>query len=97
MTTLKLLAVATALVLTAGPAAAVTVKNTSDVEITIGVDRGSKEEVQKVPAGKSVTVECKDGCGVTGPWGFSWKASGDDEIVTDGTALVTVMDETAAE
>ena len=50
-----------------------------------------------MPAGKSVTVECKDGCGVTGPWGFSCKASGDDEIVTDGTALVTVMDETAAE
>ena len=37
MTTLKILAVATAFVLMAGPAAAVTVKNTSDVEITIGV------------------------------------------------------------
>jgi len=92
MHTLKLLAGATAFLLMAGPAAAVTVKNTSNAEITIGVDWGSKEKVETVPAGKSVTVECKDGCGVTGPWGFSWKASGDDEIVTDGTALVTVMD-----
>ena len=92
MNTLKLLAGATAFLLMAGPAAAVTVKNTSNAEITIGVDWGSKEKVETVPAGKSVTFECKDGCGVTGPWGFSWKASGDDEIVTDGTALVTVMD-----
>jgi hypothetical protein len=92
MNTLKLLAGATAFLLMAGPAAAVTVKNTSNAEITIGVDWGSKEKVEKIPAGKSVTFECKDGCGVTGPWGFSWKASGDDEIVTDGTALVTVMD-----
>ena len=92
MNTSQILAVATVLVLMAGPATAVTVKNTSNAEITIGVDWGSKEKVETVPAGKSVTVECKDGCGVTGPWGFSWKASGDDEIVTDGTALVTVMD-----
>jgi hypothetical protein len=92
MSTLKFAAAAAAFVLLAAPAAAVTVKNNSNAEITIGVDWGSKEKVETIPAGKSVTVECKEGCGVTGPWGFSWKASGNDEIVTDGTALVTVMD-----
>jgi hypothetical protein len=39
-----------------------------------------------------VTFECKDGCGVSGPWSFSWKASGDDVITTDGRSLVTVME-----
>jgi hypothetical protein len=92
MTTLKILAAATAFVLMAGPAAAVTVKNNSAAEITIGVDWGSKEKVETIAAGKSVTVDCKEGCGISGPWGFSWKASGDDEITTDGVSLVTVMD-----
>jgi len=82
---------AAALLLIAGPAAAVTVKNASKSEITIGVDWGSKEKVETIPAGKSVTVDCKDGCGISGPWSFSWKASGDDEITTDGTSLVTNM------
>ena len=76
----------------AGPAAAVTVKNTSNAEITVGVDWGSKEKVETIPAGKSVTVDCKDGCGISGPWSFSWMAAGDDEITTDGKSLVTVMD-----
>ena len=30
-----------------------------------GIDYGAKSTVEKVPAGKSVTFECKDGCGVT--------------------------------
>ena len=92
MTSLKLLAAATAVALMAGPAAAVTVKNASSAEVTIGVDWGSKEKVETIPAGKSVSFDCKEGCGVSGPWGFSWKASGKDEITTDGTSLVTVMD-----
>jgi hypothetical protein len=86
-----------ALLLAATPAAAVTVKNASNAEITIGVDWGSKEKVETIPAGKSVTVDCKDGCGISGPWGFSWKAAGDDEITTDGTSQVTVMDGKKAE
>jgi hypothetical protein len=81
-----------ALALIATPAAAVTVKNSSSGEITIGVDTGNKEKIETIAAGKSVKLDCKEGCGVTGPWGFSWMASGDDEIDTDGTALVTVMD-----
>jgi len=92
MTSLKLLAAATAVALMAGPAAAVTVKNTSSAEVTVGVDWGSKEKIETIPAGESVSFDCKEGCGVTGPWGFSWMASGKDEITTDGTALVTVMD-----
>jgi hypothetical protein len=91
MTTVRMLAAATAFLLVAGPAAAVTVKNTSDAEISIGVDYGEKSEVKSVPAGKSVTFDCPDGCGVTGPWGFSWMAKGDDEIPTDGKSLVTVQ------
>ena len=37
-------------------------------------------------------IDCKDGCGVTGPWGFSWMASGNDIITSDSTALVTVQE-----
>ena len=87
---LKVLLGTAAIVLIAGPAAAVTVKNTSDVEITIGIDRGAKESTKTVGAGKSAKFDCPDGCGVTGPWGFSWMAAGDDEISTDGKPLVTV-------
>jgi hypothetical protein len=83
--------------LIAGPAAAVTVNNTSNAEISIGVDWGSKEKAETIPAGKSVTFECKDGCGVSGPWSFSWMAKGDDVITTDGKPLVTVMDGKKAE
>jgi hypothetical protein len=86
-------AAAAALVLaTAVPATAVTVKNTSAGEFTIGVDMGSTEKVETIGAGKSVDVDCPDGCGVTGPWGFSWMASGNDTITSDGTALVTVQE-----
>jgi mevalonate pyrophosphate decarboxylase len=81
---------AAALALLAGPAAAVTVKNTSKAEVSIGIDWGNKEKAEKIPAGKSVSFECKDGCGVTGPWAFSWMAKGDDTITTDGKSLVTV-------
>ena len=86
-------AAAAALVLTmAAPALAVTVKNTSKGEFTIGVDLGSSEKVETIGAGKSVEVDCPDGCGVTGPWGFSWMAKGNDTITSDGTALVSVQE-----
>lgn len=80
------------LVALAGPAAAVTVKNTASAEVTIGIDYGDKEKVESIPAGKSVTFECKDGCGISGPWSFSWMAKGDDEITTNGQSLVTVVE-----
>jgi hypothetical protein len=76
----------------AGPASAVTVKNTSAGEFTIGVDMGSTEKIETIAAGKSVELDCKDGCGVTGPWGFSWMAKGNDAISSNGTSLVTVQE-----
>lgn len=89
MSVLKaLLPSAGALLLLAGQAAAVTVENTSKKEISIGIDYGAKEEVKEVGAGKSATFECDEGCGVTGPWGFSWMAEGDAAFTTDGSRLV---------
>ncbi len=90
MKSFKTLTLAAATMLIAGAATAVTVKNTSTADVTIGIDWGAKDKVETVPATKSVSFECKDGCGVTGPWGFSWMAAGNDEIVTDGRSLVTV-------
>lgn len=75
-----------------GSASAVTVKNTSAGEFTIGVDFGNEEKIETIPAGKEVKLDCKDGCGVTGPWGFSWMAKGDDVISSNGQALVTVAE-----
>ena len=88
-------AAALALVM-AGPAsAAVTVKNTSSGEFTIGVDLGSEEKVETIAAGKEVKVDCKDGCGITGPWGFSWKVKGDDVISSNGQSLISVQEPAA--
>ena len=36
--------------------------------------------------------ECDNGCGVAGPWGFSWMAKTGDMIETDGKPLVTVTE-----
>ena len=86
-------AAAAALVLAiASPALAVTVKNTSSGEFTIGVDMGNEEKVETIAAGKEVKLDCKAGCGVTGPWGFSWMAKGDDTISSDGKSLVSVAE-----
>jgi hypothetical protein len=92
---MKLSTVATSLAailaLTAS-AGAVTVKNTSSGEFTVGVDYGDKEKIETIAAGKSVDLDCPDGCGVTGPWGFSWMASGKDSISSNGQSMVTHMD-----
>lgn len=84
---------AAALLLVAGQATAATVKNTGSSEFTIGVDTGNSEKVDTVGAGKSVTLDCPDGCGVTGPWGFSWMVAGDDSITSDGKSLIVVDEE----
>jgi hypothetical protein len=75
--------------LLASPAYAVTVENSSSNEIKIGVDYGNNEEVKTVAPKKSAKFDCPDGCGVTGPWGFSWMVQGDDVIKTDGNSLVS--------
>jgi hypothetical protein len=93
MSNLKLISSScAALLLLTSAAAAVTVKNTSDKEITIGVDKGSDEKVQKIGAGDSAKLDCKEQCGVTGPWGFSWMAKGDATINTDGQSLINVTE-----
>jgi len=90
-------AAAAALAMTmAAPAyAAVTVKNTSSGEFTIGVDLGNEEKVETIAAGKEVKVDCPEGCGVTGPWGFSWKVKGDDVISSNGQSLISVQEPSA--
>ena len=96
---MKLATAAAAAALTlaiAGPAAAVTVKNTSAGEFTVGIDYGNEEKVETIAAGKEVKVDCKDGCAVTGPWGFSWFAMDGDTISSNGQALVTVQEPGAA-
>ena len=90
MQTFKTLTLAAAGMLIAGAATAVTVKNTGKTDFTIGIDMGNSEKVETVPATKSVTFECKDGCGVTGPWSYSILASNTDEIASDGRPLVTI-------
>lgn len=93
MTDFKVLATScAALLLLSTAASAVTVKNTSDKEITIGVDRGAEESVEKIAPGKSAQLECKEQCGLTGPWGFSWMAKGDATISSNGESLVNVQE-----
>lgn len=80
--------------LAATPAFALTVTNESAEEVTVGLDMGNKEGTHKIPAGQSVSFksECNDGCGLTGPWGFSWMAATGDKISTDGKPLVTIAE-----
>ena len=68
-----------------------TVKNDSGKQVSIGVDYGNKEQVKKIDAGQSASFDCKDDCGVTGPWGFSWMARGNDTINTNGKSSVTAQ------
>lgn len=73
-----------------GAASALTISNKDSKEHTIGVDLGNKESVHKVPAGGNVTFksECNDGCGITGPWGYSWLAKTGDEIAFNNKELM---------
>lgn len=94
MLTKTVLAASAVVALAAGPALALTVTNKNTKEHAIGLDLGNQESVHKIPAGQSVTFknECDEGCGVTGPWGFSWMAKTGDKIETDGKPLVTVSE-----
>lgn len=79
-----------ALVLVLGSAtaaSALTISNTGSKDFEIGLDQGDKETVHKVPAGKSINFksECNDGCGVTGPWNYSWMAKTGETISSDGS------------
>lgn len=89
---MKSVSVATlALLISTGVANALTVSNTGAKAFTVGVDMGNKEMTKEVAAGKSAKISgCDNGCGVTGPWGYSWWANAGDTIKSDGTPLVTV-------
>jgi len=80
---------AVTVVLFAGPAMALTLTNTGKDEQTVGIDKGAKEEVLKIGAGKSVTVKgCEDGCGVTGPWDYSKFSVTSDKIEFNGKSEI---------
>lgn len=83
---------AAVLSLAAIPVAALTIKNTSSTEISVGVDNGTEEAVYQVPAGGSVDVkqDCSSDCAVTGPWGYSRLLPQNATVETDGTPTVTV-------
>ena len=76
--------------LPAVPAMALTITNKSSKEHTIGVDMGNKEEVHKIAGGGSVTLkeQCAEGCGLTGPWGYSWMAKTGQDFAFDDTKLI---------
>lgn len=83
---------ATAVLLGAAiPVGALTVKNTSDNDFTIGVSTGTEQAVHTVPAGNSFDVkqDCSDDCAVTGPWGFSHFVPQNAIIESDGLAILS--------
>ncbi len=93
MTKLSIVSTAlAALALTATAASAVTVTNTDSKDHKIAISWGNKQTVENVAAGKSVKFDCPDDCGVSGPWGFSWMAKGNDTITNNGKSLVTLYD-----
>lgn len=74
------LSIATTAMLTTG-AAALVITNKDAAEQKIGVHMGNKQRVDTIAAGKTLDLskDCADGCGLTGPWGFSWMAkTGED-------------------
>jgi hypothetical protein len=73
------------------PVPALTIKNTSSADVSVGVDNGLDEAVYQIPAGGSVDVreDCSTDCAVTGPWGYSRLVAQNVTIETDGTSLVT--------
>ena len=97
----KAFTLAAAAALFATPAAAFTMTNQDDAELKFGIDEGATEHVETVAAGKSDDFSslCKEGCGVTGPWGFSWMANPGDKLVYNDGKLngATVVADTATQ
>lgn len=87
MKVMKASALTLAAMLFAAPAMALTIENQDADELKFGIDEGNTEHVETVAAGATgdFTDKCKDGCGLTGPWGFSWiAAAGDTLVIKDG-------------
>jgi hypothetical protein len=74
------------------PALAVTVSNTGKTDIKLGIENnGAPKRSEELPAGKSVTFDCKSGCGLSGPWlGVEW-AKDKQTFTTDGKTIDTKM------
>lgn len=85
----SMLAASGALLLTAGAASAVTISNQSKEAITVGIDAGNAENVEKIAAGASHDAKgfCPTGCGLTGPWGYSYLSSAGEKVTYDGDTL----------
>lgn len=83
MTIIKTSLMAVAALLIATPASALTIENQDTTELKVGIDQGDVEHVEAIAAGKNadLTAKCKDGCGLTGPWGFSWMATPGEKLV----------------
>ncbi len=83
MTYIKTSLAAAAALFIAAPAFALTIENQDQAELKLGIDQGDIEHVESVAAGKTadLTAKCKDGCGLTGPWGFSWMATPGEKLV----------------
>ena len=83
MSALKASLAAAAAVLLATPALALTIDNQDKAELKFGIDEGNVEHVESIAAGKTgdLSAKCKEGCGLTGPWGFSWMAKPGDKLV----------------
>lgn len=64
------------------PAMALTIENHDAEQLRLGIDEGATEHVVFVDAGQSAdfSEQCKDGCGLTGPWGFSHMAAAGDSL-----------------
>lgn len=83
------IASAAALILMSGAASALTITNMGAKEATIGVDMGNKETVEKVAANGSVSLKnCVSGCGITGPWGYSWMAKDGEDFAFKDKQLI---------
>ncbi|HEX2843474.1 hypothetical protein [Hyphomicrobium sp.] len=85
----------------ATPAAALTIENQDKAELKVGIDEGNVEHVETIAAGKAgdLSAKCKEGCGLTGPWGFSWMAKPGDKLVFKDAKLngATVIEGTVTQ
>jgi hypothetical protein len=78
-----------AMLLFTGSAMALTVTNKDSKEHTIGADAGNSETVHKIAAGATLDLkkDCPEGCGLTGPWGFSWLAKNGEAVTFDSKGI----------
>ena len=95
MSFVKASKLAVAFALLATPAAALTIENQDKAELKVGIDEGNVEHVETIAAGKSgdLSAKCKEGCGLTGSWGFSYMAKPGEKLTfkdakLDGATVV---------